>query len=200
MALKAMDPLSIQYEEAMRACPPAMNRLFDPSLDEQTRKELFEWNEKHQFRLRREFAYAVPSHDALAILSSLSPVVEIGAGTGYWASLLRARGATVYAYDIEPNAVGAKDLPAGSVPLMRSAKRAKVSAAAVVANDKSGDCCDGDGGDGDGIEASEEGTVESSARQGSDGGNEYHPTGGSFTQVSQGGPEAARLHPECRVS
>ncbi len=49
-------------------------------------------------------AYAVPSDEAIFLLASLKrPVIECGAGTGYWASLLRAQGVTVAAYDIAPN-------------------------------------------------------------------------------------------------
>jgi hypothetical protein len=51
-------------------------------------------------RLVVEFAWAVPNEAALAALVALSPIVEIGAGSGYWAAMLRARGATVHAYDV----------------------------------------------------------------------------------------------------
>jgi hypothetical protein len=56
---------------------------------------------KHQLRerCRREFAYAIPTEPILAFLAHHAPFVEIGAGTGYWASLLIARGADVVAYD-----------------------------------------------------------------------------------------------------
>ena len=54
--------------------------------------------------LRRAYAWAVPSHEALSAIAEASPrgVVEIGAGTGYWASELRCRGVSVAAYDIAP--------------------------------------------------------------------------------------------------
>ena len=54
--------------------------------------------------LRRAYAWAVPSHEALGAIAEASPrgVVEIGAGTGYWASELRDRGVNVAAYDIAP--------------------------------------------------------------------------------------------------
>lgn len=46
-------------------------------------------------------AYAVPSDAALSAVVDLQlPVIECGAGTGYWAKLLRARGVVVAAYDI----------------------------------------------------------------------------------------------------
>lgn len=48
---------------------------------------------------RRRFAYAIPTNAVLAALVPYGPFVEIGAGTGYWASLLLARGVEVLAYD-----------------------------------------------------------------------------------------------------
>lgn len=52
--------------------------------------------------LRRRFSYAIPSEPALAALLGLGPLLEIGAGTGYWAALLRARGADIVALDAHP--------------------------------------------------------------------------------------------------
>ena len=37
-------------------------------------------------------AFAVPSNAALAMVARYGPIVEMGCGTGYWASLLRERG------------------------------------------------------------------------------------------------------------
>jgi hypothetical protein len=45
------------------------------------------------------WSFAVPSDEALDLIASYGPIVEIGAGTGYWASLLRIRGCDVIAYD-----------------------------------------------------------------------------------------------------
>jgi len=60
--------------------------------------------ESPDFMTRRElcakYAWAVPNEEALRCLADLSPVIEIGAGTGYWAALLRKRGAMIHAYDI----------------------------------------------------------------------------------------------------
>lgn len=47
-----------------------------------------------------EYAYAIPSEPALDLLVELAPIVEVGAGGGYWAMLLRERGVDVIAYDI----------------------------------------------------------------------------------------------------
>src|SRR3979411_2575044 len=40
----------------------------------------------------RRYAFAVPTDAALATLGRYAPIVELGAGTGYWAFLLRGRG------------------------------------------------------------------------------------------------------------
>lgn len=49
-----------------------------------------------------EYAWAIPNPTALEALVALSPLVEIGAGTGYWKKLLAEAGADVVAYDKAP--------------------------------------------------------------------------------------------------
>lgn len=48
------------------------------------------------------FAWAIPDEGALAVLGGYGPLLECGAGTGYWAALLRARGGDVIASDLDP--------------------------------------------------------------------------------------------------
>lgn len=48
------------------------------------------------------FAWAIPDEGALAMLARHAPLLESGAGTGYWAALLRARGVDVLASDLLP--------------------------------------------------------------------------------------------------
>ena len=50
----------------------------------------------------RVFAYAVPSEPALAALARQAPLVEWGAGCGYWAHLLSGRGVDILALDCAP--------------------------------------------------------------------------------------------------
>lgn len=54
--------------------------------------------------LLRRFGFAIPTEAALGSIKAASPggVVELGAGTGYWARLLHQRGADVVAYDLFP--------------------------------------------------------------------------------------------------
>ena len=49
-----------------------------------------------------KYAWAIPDDEALRLIAALGPIVEVGAGTGYWAALIADRGADILAYDIDP--------------------------------------------------------------------------------------------------
>ena len=59
-------------------------------------------NNRLQIRdhLSRKYAFGVPGNYALDCLARYEPLVEIGAGTGYWARCLRERGVDIVAYDV----------------------------------------------------------------------------------------------------
>jgi hypothetical protein len=52
--------------------------------------------------LAQRYAYVFPDDSALAMLAGLGPLVEVGAGTGYWAHRLRTIGADIVAFDQAP--------------------------------------------------------------------------------------------------
>lgn len=52
--------------------------------------------------LVQKYALAVPSQEALDVIARHSPLIEIGAGGGYWAYLLKKQGAEILPFDIEP--------------------------------------------------------------------------------------------------
>jgi len=45
------------------------------------------------------FSWAIPTDKAIGLLRDHSPIIEIGAGGGYWAWMIEQAGGTVYAYD-----------------------------------------------------------------------------------------------------
>ena len=45
------------------------------------------------------FAWAVPDDTAIKMICEYSPIIEIGAGTGYWASLISEQGAKIICFD-----------------------------------------------------------------------------------------------------
>ena len=53
-----------------------------------------------------EYAWAVPDKRGLDIITKYSPICEVGAGTGYWASLLSKNGCDITAYDVAPVSSG----------------------------------------------------------------------------------------------
>lgn len=65
-----------------------------------------------------QYGFAIPSTEALEAIERWSPkgLVEVGAGTGYWARLLADRGVDVLAYDIAPPPSVQNQWFAGSTP------------------------------------------------------------------------------------
>lgn len=51
-----------------------------------------------------KYAFAIPTDEALeqVVACSRAGVVEVGAGTGYWAHMLACRAVDVLAFDVEP--------------------------------------------------------------------------------------------------
>lgn len=49
--------------------------------------------------VRYFYSFGIPNEEALETIAAYSHIVELGAGTGYWASFLAARGVDVVAYD-----------------------------------------------------------------------------------------------------
>ena len=56
----------------------------------------------HRELAQRYYAFAVPTQEALDALAGRAPLLEMGAGAGYWASLLRQMDVDVLAYDVDP--------------------------------------------------------------------------------------------------
>jgi hypothetical protein len=52
--------------------------------------------------LRRTISHAIPSSAALKALSKVGPIVEMGAGSGYWTAMLQERNVDAVAFDVEP--------------------------------------------------------------------------------------------------
>lgn len=54
-----------------------------------------------QVFLRQKYAWSLPTAEALEALQRKAPLLEVGAGKGYWASLLRERSVDILAFDSE---------------------------------------------------------------------------------------------------
>jgi hypothetical protein len=63
-----------------------------------------EWNISSKLYYYRnslvfKYSWAIPDENALKIISKYSPIIEIGAGLGYWASLLNQAGCDIICFD-----------------------------------------------------------------------------------------------------
>lgn len=94
---KEENPFYIEFMR-MKESLSVWKNLFNVSLDQRTRA----WDELDALwdPLRSRYAWAVPDARSLAILREFSPLIEIGAGKGYWASLLQAEGVDIVPFDI----------------------------------------------------------------------------------------------------
>jgi len=53
-------------------------------------------------RLCAKYSWAIPNDEAISECVVRSPLVEMGAGTGYWARLIKEAGGDIVAYDMQP--------------------------------------------------------------------------------------------------
>jgi len=53
-------------------------------------------------RMIATYAWAIPTREAIEVLLQHTPLVEMGAGTGYWAWLVRQAGGDILAFDRYP--------------------------------------------------------------------------------------------------
>jgi len=95
--------LANPYVAFFRALPPSCWRVasIPPSACELGHPDWLAW----KVAIARHFSWAVPTDEAIAAIGRYATtVVEIGAGSGYWAWLMRQAGIAVAAFDTDPPA------------------------------------------------------------------------------------------------
>lgn len=89
------------YENYQRSAESS-HRSGSRSIDARnsTLKKLFTiYQQKFIIPFAARYSWAIPNEEALRVIQKYGPVLELGAGTGYWASLLEKQGVDVKAYD-----------------------------------------------------------------------------------------------------
>ncbi|KAK3255362.1 hypothetical protein CYMTET_35452 [Cymbomonas tetramitiformis] len=88
-------------------------------------KLLEEWRDNARDWCCHLYAYATPCAAALEAIAGCAPIVELGAGTGYWAHLLKARhpSARLLAFDVTPTPHHTYDGGAGARDAQPKPKR-----------------------------------------------------------------------------
>lgn len=56
----------------------------------------------HRDALVAKYAWAIPNDNAIQVLAGMGPIIEMGAGNGYWAKLIVEAGGTIEPYDKNP--------------------------------------------------------------------------------------------------
>jgi hypothetical protein len=57
----------------------------------------------------KRFSFAIPNDEALTVIASQDPILEIGAGAGYWAYEIAKRGVDIVSTDINPVPEGGRN-------------------------------------------------------------------------------------------
>lgn len=83
---------------------------------------LTQWRDSIRDFICRFYAFAVPNKDVIEEITRCSPVVEIGSGTGYWASVLQKKGCDITAVDSSPVNVHANEYH-GNVPAFSNVQK-----------------------------------------------------------------------------
>ena len=87
---KVLDP----FGEAIRRRPELLDRR-----ERSVSSHFYDRLQQMRDALCYRYSYALPNPELLGVLAAHAPLVEMGAGRGYWASLLKAGGVDVIVYD-----------------------------------------------------------------------------------------------------
>lgn len=93
------DP-SIEYVEAIQQALDDLDQQVRESDLYLSKSSLWETDIQHA--LIEEYAFAIPTCEALSYLADISPLIELGAWKGYWAYEIDRKGGNITAYDINP--------------------------------------------------------------------------------------------------
>jgi hypothetical protein len=63
----------------------------------------FDWGAPlRELKIIKQYAWAIPTEEAIREIVKYSPIIEIGAGTGYWAMLISQAGGKIICFDKKP--------------------------------------------------------------------------------------------------
>ncbi|CCI39922.1 unnamed protein product [Albugo candida] len=91
------NPYLDYFNEFVESAPKDFAHVFNEEMDEDTRQK---YHNMLDVQIAMKYAWAIPDERALQIIKFYGPIVEMGAGTGYWAKLLELRGVDIICYDL----------------------------------------------------------------------------------------------------
>lgn len=82
----------------------SVERMFESPMGCREAQDVIDSISRFDYMARQEavkrYSFAVPCLEAVRAVAELSPLVEVGAGSGYWAGILKRAGADVVATDV----------------------------------------------------------------------------------------------------
>lgn len=97
-SVDGLDSFEAEFRQ-LRATVPSWQELYEPHVSDKIRLESWMRIDVIGQHLCQKYAWAVPDERTLQIIRHFQPIVEIGAGKGYWAKLLRDRNTDIIAVD-----------------------------------------------------------------------------------------------------
>eukprot|EP00892_Ulva_mutabilis_P012808 jgi/Ulvmu1/98/UM001_0101.1 len=89
----------VAMNQLKQSWPADVRSVFSEEMAQPRRQELWELVVNSAAAVCDKYAWATPDERALRILSHFGPIVEVGAGAGYWAHCMLQQGINVHAYD-----------------------------------------------------------------------------------------------------
>lgn len=97
-------PLAVRYAEVVARARVEATKWQDLTGSDPSMHDFFVSTHVmgRRLDLAHSFSWSIPTREAITRVAGLSPIVDVAAGSGYWAWLLRCAGADVVAVDAHP--------------------------------------------------------------------------------------------------
>jgi hypothetical protein len=89
--------LGMEFDSWLKTGDVPTRLDFGPDFQDDYRVSSFRSRERDVFI--RDFGYAIPCKEAVSCLNAMSPLLEVGAGTGAWSKILALNGVDIIATD-----------------------------------------------------------------------------------------------------
>lgn len=102
--MKLANPYIDELNEMSKAVKETEDRPYFMAYGRSKQYPMYDWVNRKDYRedLVKKYAWAIPNEEAIRVLCKYSPIIEIGAGTGYWAHLIEQAGGDILAFDEDP--------------------------------------------------------------------------------------------------
>ena len=90
--------MKTEYEVLFNAVIPPLRNSEYEVMSDYTYKRVSEYDKRHEFV--KLYSFAVPTEECVEAIRKYAPILEVGAGTGYWAYELKKAGINIRPTDV----------------------------------------------------------------------------------------------------